>query len=160
MRNCLCWLLFVTVLAEPEPFVVTRLLEFADFPPTSVPCYPISQHLAEKVHALTRPHGTRENSRVKDLVDVAIIAEGTRLDASEAAAAVRATFAARNTHAQPDRLPPVPRTWDSTYRRLASEVGTDAATLEEGFALGEALINPLLDGSATGTWTPGRRAWA
>lgn len=63
------------VVAEAESFVVTNLLEFADVPPTTVRCYPMAQHLAEKVHALTRPHGDRENSRVKDLVDVVIIAE-------------------------------------------------------------------------------------
>ena len=147
------------VVADAEPFVITRLLEFAEIPPTSVPCYPMSQHLAEKIHALTRPHGDRDNSRVKDLVDVVIIAEGTELESRQAREAMQATFAVRNTHSAPTQLPRFPRSWDSTYRRLASEVGVGARTLADGVEIAEALVNPLLDGSASGRWIPSDRSW-
>ena len=147
------------VVAEPEPFVITRLLEFAEIPLTCVPCYPMSQHLAEKIHALTRPHGGRVNSRVKDLVDVVIIAEGSELQSWQAREAMLATFAVRSTHAAPTQLPRFPRSWDSTYRRLASEVGVGARTLTDGVEIAEALVNPLLGGSAAGGWVPGSHSW-
>jgi len=148
------------VVADPELFVVTRLLEFSGIPPTTVQCYPMAQHLAEKLHALTRPHGDRDNSRVKDLVDVVIIAEGSELEASQAIEALQATFAARRTHPAPRQLPKFPRTWDPAYRRLATEVGVSARTLTDGVVLAERFANPLLDGSASGRWMPGERLWA
>ena len=147
------------VVADAEPFVITRLLEFAEIPPTNVPCYPISQHLAEKIHALTRPHGGRVNSRVKDLVDVAIIAEASELESRQARRAIQATFEVRNTHSAPAQLPSFPRSWDSTYRKLAAEVGVGARTLADGVEIAEALANPLLDASASGTWIAAYRSW-
>ena len=44
---------------------ITPLLAFAGIPSVAFPCYPPAQHLAEKVHALTRPRGTRGSSRSK-----------------------------------------------------------------------------------------------
>ena len=35
------------------------LLAFADIDPTRVPCYPITQQIAEKLHAYTRPRRVR-----------------------------------------------------------------------------------------------------
>ena len=148
------------VVAEAESFVVTNLLEFAGVPPTTVRCYPMAQHLAEKIHALTRPHGGRENSRVKDLVDVVIIAERSELAAQQVREAFAATFAARQTHSAPTRLPAFPRAWSPAYRRMAVEVGVNARTFEEGLELAERFINPLLDVSGGGVWVPEQRRWS
>ena len=147
------------VVAEPESFAVTSLLEFSGIPPTIVRCYPVAQHLAEKLHALTRPHGTRDNSRAKDLVDVVIIAERDRLESHAARAALVATFAVRDTHPVPARLPRFPRQWEISYRRLAMEVGVSARTLADGVRLSERFTNPILDGSASGRWMPGDGSW-
>jgi predicted nucleotidyltransferase component of viral defense system len=148
------------VVADPESFVVTDILEFAGISPTTVRCYPIAQHLAEKIHALTRPHGDRENSRVKDLVDVVIIAEASALMAQQAREALDATFAARHTHPVPERLPTFPRLWSPAYRRMAVEAGVTAQKFEDGLELMERFINPLLDGSAGGAWVPDQRRWS
>lgn len=147
------------VVTDPESFVVTRLLEFSGIPPTTVRCYPIVQHLAEKLHALTRPHGDRDNSRVKDLVDVVIIAEQSEIESHDARAALLATFAARDTHSAPTRLPRFPRTWEIAYRRLAAEVGVTARALADGVELAERFANPILDGSAAGHWMSGEDSW-
>ena len=109
---------------------------------------------------MTRPHGDRDNSLVKDLVDVVIIAEGSALLARQATDAFEATFAARQTHSAPARLPAFPRAWSPAYRRMAVEVGVKARTLEEGLELAERFINPLLDGSAGGRWVGGDRSWS
>jgi hypothetical protein len=63
-------------LIEPVDTLATPpLLAFADIPPTPVPCYPLTQQVAEKVHAYTRPQATRRSSRVKELIDTVLIAE-------------------------------------------------------------------------------------
>jgi len=123
---------------------VTPLLEFADIPAVEFPCFPLGQHLAEKVHALVRPRGGRDNSRVKDLVDIVLIAETSRVDTVELAAALAATFGADPGCALPPRLPDPPRAWEPQYRALARDLALLASTLDEGVAVARVLIDPVL----------------
>jgi hypothetical protein len=76
------------------------LLDFADIAPVEVPAVPITQHVAEKVHAYTRRYGRRglTSTRVKDLVDLVLIAESITIPADQLAAAIRTVFTARATH--------------------------------------------------------------
>jgi hypothetical protein len=46
-----------------------------------------------------------------------------------------------------------------SFRRLATEVGVSARTLTDGVRLAELFANPILDGSATGRWTPADGQW-
>ena len=62
------------VLEPAETLTTPPLLAFAGIVPVTVPCYPLSQHLAEKVHAYVRPFSSGESTRVKDLVDILLIA--------------------------------------------------------------------------------------
>lgn len=48
-------------------------LTFAGIQTMPIPCYPVTQHIAEKLHALVRPRPV-ETSRVKDLVDILLFA--------------------------------------------------------------------------------------
>ena len=48
-----------------------NFLDFAKVEVSTIPCYSIYQHIAEKVHAIARPR-TSESSRVKDLVDLVL----------------------------------------------------------------------------------------
>ncbi len=57
------------VLEPADPITTPPLLEFAGLPPTQIRCYPLTQQIAEKLHAYTRPRQHGDNSRVKDLVD-------------------------------------------------------------------------------------------
>ena len=49
---------------------LSKMLEFAGIPAPRIPCYPVPQQIAEKVHALSRPHASGAGSRVKDFVDL------------------------------------------------------------------------------------------
>jgi hypothetical protein len=147
------------VVEPPDRRVVTDLLAFADIPETVVSCYPVTQHVAEKVHALSRPRARGENSRVKDLVDLAIFAERSSPSSSAMRAAIDAAFDAAGTHAVPDRLPDVPASWAAEYRRMAREVALAAEVLAGGVELTRRFVDPVLDGSARGSWRPERRAW-
>lgn len=133
------------VIAEPlDRMTVTDLLAFADIPPTEVPCYPVPQQVAEKLHALTLPRGDRDNSRVKDLVDLVLLAEAVRLELGACRAATAATFAARATHALPEGLPEPPSDWAGPYRRLAAEAGLADATIDAGMRKARSTFEPIM----------------
>ena len=102
-------------LIEPvETLTTPALLGFAGIQPTAIPCYPLTQQVAEKVHAYTRPRATGEGSRVKDLVDILLIAELRQMDGRLLQQALQATFDTRKTHALPTQFPDPPPTWSST----------------------------------------------
>src|SRR5438034_4595286 len=61
------------VVGEPDVMVGSNLLDFAGIEPVRFPTYPITQHLAEKLHAYTLPRD-QENTRAKDLVDLVALA--------------------------------------------------------------------------------------
>jgi hypothetical protein len=70
----------------PDMIVAPDLLGFADLPPVRVPTLPLARHVAEKVHAYTRSYGVNDDqpsSRVKDLVDLALLAGTQQFDAGE-----------------------------------------------------------------------------
>lgn len=77
------------------------LLDFTGIRPTIIPCYPITQQIAEKLHAYTRPHVSGESSRVKDFVDILLLAELGRIDPDHL---LRAIQARRSTSAKPIRF--------------------------------------------------------
>ncbi len=52
----------------PDLIRGTDLLQFAGIPPVEFPVYPVTQYLAEKLHAYTFPRANA-NTRVKDLDD-------------------------------------------------------------------------------------------
>lgn len=73
-------------------------LDFVGVAPVRVRLYPLETHLAEKLHAYTRPPRDpgRVNSRVKDLPDLAIIAALHAFDAASLRVALALTFDARH----------------------------------------------------------------
>jgi len=80
------------------------------------------QQFAEKVHAYTLPRGS-QNSRVKDLVDLALLINDGRLDRRRVANAMHLTFARRATHALPPSLSAPPEDWQTLFTVLAEECG-------------------------------------
>lgn len=82
------------------------------------------QQFAEKIHAYTLPRSS-QNSRVKDLVDLALLIGDGRLDRKRVANALHLTFARRETHALPATLIAPPEDWQTSFRALAEECGLD-----------------------------------
>ena len=137
-----------------------NLLGFAGIEPVTIAAIPLERHLAEKLHAYTRRFDDgRENTRVKDLVDLALIAELEQLDATALREAIDHTFLSRAVQTVPGRLPPPPAVWTVPYRELAQATGipTDLAA---GHAAAAALLDPILTARVTnGTWDPSERQW-
>jgi len=147
------------VIEPAEKLETPPILAFAGIPPVTVPCYPLTQHLAEKVHAYVRPRATGESTRVRDLADMLLIAEHMTINAPALASAIQATFTAQGTGDPPPSLPAPPASWALTFRKLAEEVGLSCTTLAEADRAARRFLDPILGGAALGVWAPERQAW-
>lgn len=146
---------------DPEVVHGPDLLAFAGIPAVEVPALPIEQHAAEKVHAYTRRYARGNSStRVKDLIDLAVMESRFTFLAGRLIQALEATFDSRGTHAIPVELPPPPPDWRIPYRRLANEVGLDAE-VSTGYESAKVFLNPVLEGQvpAEAKWNPAKHKW-
>jgi hypothetical protein len=145
---------------KPDTIHTSRFLSFAEIDPIPIPAVPITEHVAEKVHAYTRAYGqnSRPSTRPKDLVDILLIASAEEIEAASLREALERTFALRRHQQLPANLPSAPRSWEAPYRRLAAEVSVQAE-LATAVAEAQAFVNPVLGDRRTGTWDPVRRQW-
>ncbi len=98
-------------------------LGFAGVASAVFPAVSPEEQLAEKLHAYTLPRLGRENTRVKDLVDIVLLIERTELNITRLPKAIRETFQRRKTHAVPMTLPSPPTSWSVPFAEMASECG-------------------------------------
>jgi hypothetical protein len=105
-------------------------LGFAGIARSRVRMIPREQQIAEKIHAYTLPRNTA-NSRVKDLVDLALLIGAGGLDKQRIFDALRLTFGRRGTHPLPAALAAPPEDWQIPFQQLAEECGlpTDIAAV-------------------------------
>ncbi len=116
-----------------EELLGDDMLAFAGIPPARVRSISTAQQFAEKIHAYSFPWKDRENSRVKDLVDLVLLIERAHMLVESVMAAIRATFAARCAHAIPLILPAPPESWRAEFRSLATEAGIESSELDVAF---------------------------
>ena len=95
-------------------------LQFAGIGSPQITMISREQHFAEKLHAYTLPRQT-PNTRVKDLVDMALLLQSQELSAVRTEDAIRLTFDRRNTHTVPAELIPPPQDWQKAFAALAQE---------------------------------------
>jgi hypothetical protein len=122
-----------TVLESPEWVEGSSLLDFAEIPAARAALYPLPQQIAEKIHAYTFPWEDRDNTRVKDLVDLVLLLQSERLEPERVRRALVATFETRGTHPLPAKLPAPPWDWDEPYAALAEELGLSARTPAQAY---------------------------
>lgn len=124
-------------LSATDRILVHNSLEFAGVPATTAEVIDVDRHAAEKFHGMTRDFGDRENSRVRDLVDLVILIEHQLLNDAKLRAHIQSVWRERNNDDPPARLPAFPETWPNRYERLAEEhdlatsAFSDAALLVE-----------------------------
>jgi hypothetical protein len=129
----------VDVVARPEEIAAVERIRlpatfaFAEIEGREIGVVAPSQHFAEKLHALTRDYGERESTRVRDLVDVAMLIEDG-LDPAAARSAAEHVFAERATHDPPEDLAEPPEDWRARYSEYATELELEAATLDQAMA--------------------------
>jgi hypothetical protein len=109
------------VIIEPlETIECRQWLQFAGIGSPRVAVISREQHFAEKLHAYTLPR-PRPNTRVKDLVDMALLIQTPGLSSEKTADAIHMTFNRRKTHEAPVELPAPPENWQTQFSALATE---------------------------------------
>jgi hypothetical protein len=147
---------------EPEDVPALALVDMADIKQGGYRAYPLVDHVADKVAATIERHGAggMPSTRFRDLVDLVAIARGARVDAAAQIAALTSE-ARRRGLVLPDRFDvPDRQMWEGGYR---AEAGRSllpmARELDGALAVVRPFLDPLLDGSATGTWDHAQGAW-
>ena len=135
----------------------SRLLGFIGVAPSRIRLYPRETHLAEKFHAYTLPR-ERENSRVKDLPDMALLGQSGPFEARLLRTALQRTFDFRRTHFLPKLVPEPPVSWSVPYARMARDNDLPWKSLEGVTLAVRAFLGPLLSGG-DGTWAPEAWVW-
>ena len=148
------------VVGKVELLSTPNLLSFADIEQTRIPCYPIPQQIAEKLHAYTRPHRSGISSRVKDFVDILLLSELGEMKLSELALAVQATFDNAGTHNLPDNLPSPPKDWTSSYRQMTKVLDLESISLRDAYTALQKFLAPIFEGTRKeAKWKPAKRRW-
>jgi len=112
------------VLREPYESLSGRdWLGFAGVASTGFRAVSPEEQFAEKLHAYTLPRVGRENTRVKDLVDLVLLIERTTMNAARLPKAIRETFQRRKTHEIPPALASPPASWSKPFAEMAVECG-------------------------------------
>lgn len=132
---------------------------FAELSSPRWPLYPLTSHIAEKLHAFTLPRSA-PNTRVKDLPDLALLAQCEPLESVALRDALGATFAFRNTHALPSSLPAAPTFWAPIYERMVRDDKLPWVSLMDVQEAVASFLDPILAGHAVQCWSPERWAWS
>jgi hypothetical protein len=113
--------------------------------PARVVAVDVAQHAAEKFHALCRTYaGDQPSTRVKDLVDVVLLAEAGLLPDPRLGDRLRAVFASRDGREPPATLPQPPASWARDYGVLVADLRVASDTVETARALASRLYTQAL----------------
>lgn len=141
----------------PDVLTSRPYLDFAGIPPTLVRATNRETHIAKKLHAYTQPRQS-ENSRVKDLPDLALLADSGPMHADVLRGAVAHIFSLRKTHPIPMNLPAPSAWWEAPYARIAKQSQLRWPSLADVHGAAAAFVDPMLAG-VVGVWNPGTWTW-
>jgi hypothetical protein len=137
--------------------------------------YGVSWQIAGKVHAYCDPrHRESANPdmwRPRDLLDIcrcaSTIISTIRIDAHTLRNALEQTFAKRKAATEdmtlpelPERLPPLPPPWVEAFQRQVEQASLPWSTPDAAHRLAAAFVDPVLAGTAQGTWRPDTQSWS
>ncbi|MGE3445921.1 MAG: nucleotidyl transferase AbiEii/AbiGii toxin family protein [Acidimicrobiia bacterium] len=122
-------------LTDTEYVELPSLLDFAGIPASVVEIIDIHRHAAEKLHAMTRDFGDRENSRVRDLVDLMLMLEHEMLTPALLAARTTDVWAEREKCNPPLDLPAMPESWANRYGPLTEQLAIDTRSYQSAVTI-------------------------
>lgn len=106
---------------EVEPLLVEPLLLGEPF---TVAAVDVDRHAAEKLHAYSRIHAhSRPSSRVKGLVDLALLLDRGLVNPVRLGVRLTTVFADRDGVAPPTDLEPPPGSWAEPFAAIAAVLG-------------------------------------
>jgi hypothetical protein len=125
--------------------------------------FPLPDHIADKLCTIieTHDHGDRAtaSTRVKDLVDLALIATTQQVDAAALTLAIHVGTAHRRLTPPARFTVPDLDLWRRGYPTRAKEAATTVPDFDTAVRTVAALLDPVLDGTALGTWNPATLTW-
>lgn len=110
-------------------------LAFAGIDTPTIEIIDVHRHAAEKYHAMLRDFGDRENTRVRDLVDLVILHEQGLLDPVVLAVTVRQVWLERDAMEPPSSVPTFPTSWPYRYEALAADHHLSTTTFPAAVAI-------------------------
>ena len=125
--------------------------------------FPIADHLADKLCATIgsypRAGQPTSSSRVKDLVDIAIIASTQTVQATSLTSATVSNAAMRKIELPESFTVPDATGWAARYPKVAAEAPGPAPDFATAVALASQIFDPILNRTAVGVWNPSSRSW-
>lgn len=146
------------VVGEFESCFSDPVLERLGFRRSRFAVYPIDQHVAEKLHALTLPRDV-ENTRARDLVDLAWFIRHFTFRSEALAIACLATFERRATHPWPPVIDAPPESWTRPYASWRAALDLADPTPAAAASAVRRFLEPVYFGVAGMRWDPAGQAW-
>jgi len=146
------------VVGDLESHLSDPVVERLGFRQSRFPVYPVNQHFAEKLHALTLPRDV-ENTRARDLVDLVWFTRHFTFRSEALAIACIATFERRAAHPWPPVIDIPPESWVRPYGVWRSELDLAEPTPAAAAAALRSFLVPVYLGEAGRSWDPAAREW-
>lgn len=146
------------VVGDFEFYFSDPVLERLGFRRSRFPVYPVHQHFAEKLHALTVPRDV-ENTRARDLVDLVWFVHHFTFRSDRLAIACIATFERRATHAWPPVIDVPPDSWNRPYQVWRAELDLAESTPAAAASALRSFLEPIYFGVAGRSWNPAAQEW-
>ncbi|MBD3778436.1 MAG: nucleotidyl transferase AbiEii/AbiGii toxin family protein [Micrococcales bacterium] len=148
--------------AAPET-VTDAVLDLRGLEAPAMRLYPVVDHIADKLCATQAMYGAggdQPSSRVRDLVDLVVLARSQDVDGSALISAVEGEWVHRGLPGSPVFDPP--SDWERRYPPEArrAPATADMTAFADAVALVGTLLAPVLDGSAAGRrWIAADLIW-
>jgi predicted nucleotidyltransferase component of viral defense system len=146
------------VVGDLESYFSDPVLERLGFRRSRFPVYPVDQHFAEKLHALTLPR-EGENTRARDLVDLVWFVRHFSFRSETLAIACIATFERRATHTWPPVIDAPPNSWARPFGVWRAELALAEPTPAVAASALRSFLVPVYLGEAGRSWDPAAREW-
>lgn len=125
--------------------------------------FPLPDHCADKLCAVVETHeqtgGTRMSSRVKDLVDLALIARTQAIDGPALRAAILVGTGHRGLLLPTAFTVPDWDSWRAGFTKTMAAAPGEPMTFIAAFELVKRFLNPVMAGPVVGRWDPQSARW-
>jgi hypothetical protein len=125
--------------------------------------YPLIDHVADKIAGTYERHGDAQmpSTRFRDLIDLVVIVAGATVEAEGQRAALASEFQRRGLTLPGVFNVPDRPLWLTGYAAEARRSLLDRArTLDDALAIVQPFVDPILDGTASGSWDWQQQRWA
>jgi hypothetical protein len=147
------------VVGDFESYFSDPVIARLGFRRSRFPVYPVNQHFAEKLHALTLPRDV-ENTRVRDLVDLVWFIRYFTFPSDTLAIACIATFERRASHPWPPTIDTPPESWNRPYAAWRAELDLAEPTPAAAASALRSFLEPVYFGVAGRSWDPSAQGWS